>query len=356
MLLPAATTGELYIARQYPEGVRILVDEVLKETNTPGFIPGLEPGRRVVEIRHELYQTIIDTITVEGGLRHTINTPMIRRMGLLALESEPSGATVKIDGDEAATNHVDTTVTTPSGDLELPTGRYQLHPNLKGHLGASDRVLIAESAPQMKRFELVANVGELFVTTVPETVSVYVDGEERGMTPILISGLSVGPHKVELKKRQYVQSARSRSIQLGEIDSLNVTMQLQPAIVDLTTVPPGATVLVDGNQQTVPLSLTPGAHRITIRHEGFDEKTIDCVLSPGQDTSATVVLNQQFGHVRIAYPRTGTLYVDGIESRRGPLGDIKLSVGVHKLRIDGEEEIKEVHVSKDSTSKLSWRK
>lgn len=67
-----------------------------------------------------------------------------------------------------------------------------------------------------------------------------------------------------------------------------------PATVTLTTTPPNATVLVDGTEQKGAsprtLDVSAGAHKITVQAEGFETKTLDVNVKPGEKQSQAIEL------------------------------------------------------------------
>ena len=348
----ALTTGELWIAQQYSTDATLLIDGVVNEGTTPTMIEKLTPGQHVVEIRQEGYHAVVETMVVAAGKKDTLDKKLIRRRGLLTVLT-PVGAKVQMIGSD-----FDTTVTGAS-DLELPTGDYELVASKAGFRQATRSMLIDDARPHTVKFELVSDVGDLQVSTTPSGAQVLIDGEFVGTSPVTLP-VSVGQHQISLIKDEHVSVERRMSVRFGEVTTLDTNLELQPASFDLKTVPPEVAVTVDGilrGETPVLLDLSPRQlHRIQLFLEGYDEETIECELSPGQDTTATLTLNQQFGDVRITWPLTGTLYVDGELEKSGPLGQIELSVGLHELSIEGEGEVKTIRIFKDSTVKHTWKK
>ena len=236
---------------------------------------------------------------------------------------------------------------------------YELVASKAGFRQATRSMLIDDARPHTVKFELVSDVGDLQVSTTPSGAQVLIDGEFVGTSPVTLP-VSVGQHQISLIKDEHVSVERRMSVRFGEVTTLDTNLELQPASFDPKTVPPEVAVTVDGilrGETPALLDLSPSQlHRIHLFLEGYDEETIECELSPGQDTTATLTLNQQFGDVRITWPLTGTLYVDGELEKSGPLGQIELSVGLHELSIEGEGEVKTIRIFKDSTVKHTWKK
>jgi len=66
--------------------------------------------------------------------------------------------------------------------------------------------------------------GNLNVTSNPSGANVFVDGISRGLTPIYITGLSVGKHSVLLTKESFKDYKKTVSISAGRTTKLNAKL------------------------------------------------------------------------------------------------------------------------------------
>jgi tetratricopeptide (TPR) repeat protein len=76
--------------------------------------------------------------------------------------------------------------------------------------------------------------GSLNLTTEPSSVTVLVDGQPRGETPLRLESLEAGQHTLSLTKEGYAPASQAFTVSSGQPSALSV--QLQP----LTPVPAGA--------------------------------------------------------------------------------------------------------------------
>jgi len=112
--------------------------------------------------------------------------------------SEPAGATVLLDGTA-------TGIVTTEGGVQLEVSglideTHVIELTLDGHESASSQFTLTEEPPAELEFSLVSTAREFDLKTVPDGVSVRLDGEDvTGVTPLLLT-LSEGSHELVLSK------------------------------------------------------------------------------------------------------------------------------------------------------------
>jgi hypothetical protein len=112
--------------------------------------------------------------------------------------------------------------------------------------------------------------------------------------------------------------------------------------VSLTTVPPGAQVVVDGQARgvtPVTLALAPGQHALELRGNGGEPRTIPITIGPGQQISQYVELKSvaSVGQLQVRSEPTGALVtVDGVERGKAPLVIDALTPGEHAVVLQSD--------------------
>ncbi len=120
----------------------------------------------------------------------------------------------------------------------------------------------------------------LTVATVPEGVTVTLDGTRFGQTPLVISNIDTGSHVLLLQKVGYYQKRVAFSLPAAGASSLNFELSA-PGRLEISTVPPGAAVAINGaDRGATPYSdslLKPGTYRVRLSKEQCVpvEKTIE---------------------------------------------------------------------------------
>ncbi|GAB6061712.1 hypothetical protein JCM30394_04410 [Deferrisoma palaeochoriense] len=201
-----------------------------------------------------------------------------------------------------------------------------------------------EALPNVSRFEREAGEpGVLSVLSRPEGARVFVDGEERGTTPVYVKGLSDGRHEVILylpdqgAVRQIVEGAGGRIFVDFEAED-----KVGLGLVVVTTEPPDARVEVDGEAAglaPLELPLPAGRHVVRAVREGFRPAERVVEVEAGGRAEVALRLDPEDGALLVVTsPAGGAVFVDGEPhgSAEGPLRIAPVAPGVHAVRVDLE--------------------
>lgn len=139
-----------------PPGAAIIVDGNGTETRTPGTVLVWPPGRHRVEILADTYETAILDLDVGAGQRLERETTLVRAIGTLRVDSDPSGASVLVDGKPAGT--------TPIERLTVPRGRHAVTVQLDGHEPVEAVVDVSPDGEAAVEKRLVPYSGRLTVS------------------------------------------------------------------------------------------------------------------------------------------------------------------------------------------------
>ena len=189
--------------------------------------------------------------------------------------------------------------------------------------------------------------GTLEIGTNPDGVAVFIDGANRGITPLTIS-LSVGAHVVEL-----VTDTDRRKVPVtmkaGAHMSHFIEMPKTPAgmgDLQVRTDPARATVTVDGRvvgrSPVTVKGLTAGTHRVVLENEtgSFSD---DVVIEAGATASLVVPLNKPAaaganvsGWIAITAPADLQVYEGGRLVGSSRSDRIMVAVGRHELEMVNE--------------------
>jgi hypothetical protein len=123
--------------------------------------------------------------------------------GELLVQSRPAAARVSIDGEEVGITPLSTTVSPGTHILELRVGRSEARViPIQVRAGVQTGFYV--------ELQSVSNVGALDVRSDPPKARVSVDGQFRGVTPIVIRELPPGDHEIliEAGSRQVRQTVR----------------------------------------------------------------------------------------------------------------------------------------------------
>ncbi len=78
---------------------------------------------------------------------------------------------------------------------------------------------------------LLDTVGNLKITSRPDSALVVVDGLERGFTPVRLNCLGAGEHFVDIKKAGYARISQSFMVEGGKTDSIQFALDLKRLVL-----------------------------------------------------------------------------------------------------------------------------
>lgn len=161
----------------------------------------------------------------------------------------------------------------------------------------------------------------LKIETNPSDAAISVNGEFRGRSPLLLSGITPGKIQVQAGREGYFNLQKEVTVRAGE--SAQVALELKSAPVEavpletvplkapppvqtsgleITTRPPGASIFLNGDEVGIsPLSLKnrpAGKLVLRLTLDGFNDLEEEMVISPGETRRAHYELKKQEVAVR----------------------------------------------------------
>jgi hypothetical protein len=182
----------------------------------------------------------------------------------------------------------------------------------------------------------------LQVITEPSGALVTVDGETvEERTPLTVDNLSVGiPHRIVVELAGYARESKEISIPEVGLQTLSLILrplmeQPESAMVDVTTAPPGATVIIDASEtpHTTParIEVEPGVEiAISARLKGYSGSTVAITPAAGAHEKVTVALAKMpptTGLLDLDSEPRGDVYIAGRRIGPAPVRRIKLPAG-----------------------------
>jgi formylglycine-generating enzyme required for sulfatase activity len=177
-----------------PPGATVLLDG-----STVGMTPleyPVEAGARVVEIRRQGFKPFQQRLQATAG--ESVDLGVIRLLpldGRLAVVSNPSGATVSVDG-----------VFRGIAPLEIalaPGAAYEVTVSMAGRSSFKTGIEIFSGRRSEVRAELEMLSGEVSVTSLPPGAQLLIDGTPAGTTGQTLE-LEARPHQIEVRLEGYV--------------------------------------------------------------------------------------------------------------------------------------------------------
>lgn len=274
----------------------------------------------------------------------------------LDIASQPAGATVVIDGTERGI--------TPVTFYDLKTGRHHLKYRLAGYEEYDSFFQLELNQPVQQSAVLEPIRGIMLLTSEPSECNITVDGMSMGTTPRLVTSLPVGEtHHVVLAKTGFRSSEFDVKFDGRKPVVRNEKLLLDAGIIEITTDPEGAEVMVNG----VPRGLSPvtvrdvpkGVVVVKVKKEGFAEETREVRVGAGDLLKLPVALKGQPGMLVLSsIPDGARIYVDNDFRGTSPLSLPGLKPGVYDIRaeMDGYGTVTEsVEIANGATLRKEFR-
>src|SRR5688572_23864335 len=246
--------------------------------------------------------------------------------GMLVVNTNPGGVQVFIDGKKRGMTPL---------TLERPTGDHKLELTL-GDQTRAIPVKITQGGQVSQFVELpavAAAEGKLSIRTEPPGATVTVDGQRRGVSPLLIEGLTPGTHVVGLQNA--LSSVTEQvTIQAGATASLVVPLSAPQGIpvsgwVSVTS-PVEMQLFEDGrlvgSSRSDRIMMSVGDHSLQLVNETLGYRVNRTLqVAPGRVTPMR--LDPPKGTLALNASPWAEVWVDGDRVGDTPMGNISLQIG-----------------------------
>ena len=195
--------------------------------------------------------------------------------GSISISSNPSGADIYLNGEYQGT--------TPKTISDVPPGDHKIELKKSGYEDWSDSVSVRADETEsvsagLKPETVIQETGSISITSEPSGAEIYLDGKYQGTTPMTLSDVISGDHKIELKKSGYEDWSYSVSVKADETESVSAGLKPETVItgsISITSEPAGAEIYLDGKYQgTTPMTLSDvisGDHKIKLKKSGYED-------------------------------------------------------------------------------------
>ena len=255
--------------------------QVSLDGNVIGTTPMVDfevrPGTHQVQFLAERYLTEVASIDVEGGHeQQTLSVALTPSWAPVTVTSEPPGAEIRVDGRPLAV--------TPA-TVELTAGERKIEVALKGYNSVDREIRVFADEPQtLDPVVLSLADGRVAIATTPVDANVSVDGAYRGQTPVDLRLPPNVTHQLTLRRPGYEPVMKDLTLDPDSSQRLDIELEPQIGVVDVTSKPAGAAVFVGERQAGVtPVSLDLMAleQNILVRLDGFAEARESITPRPG---------------------------------------------------------------------------
>lgn len=265
----APRTGALLVVGDSP-GAKILIDGEPKG-ETPQLIEGIPEGERVVEIvsDREGAAPYRETIRVIAGERFTLNPTLIRaaEKGSLRIFTNVRGAMITVNGEPVGESPVTVEGLAPGEHLVEAT-----HDDYQETTGVATVEAGKQAVLQLRMAAVERAPGRVIVNADVAKARVFVDNEERGEAPVVVSEIAAGTHAIRVVAPGRQEFRTTCNTAPGQDCEINAVLAVESTPVRIEANVAGAQFyLNDDLIGPVPWEgeLPIGSHRFEIRAEDY---------------------------------------------------------------------------------------
>lgn len=279
--------------------------------------------------------------------------------GVMMIDSEPAGASIRIDGEVRAEH-------TPARISELPLAHYTVTVTSEGYVPFTQDLDLTESAQQATvHAELVrpsaSSYGIVSVTTTPVGAHLLLDGHDTTLVaPATIPEIDPGvEHTLVISLDGYVPVTRTLLLTGGQVETITLTLERTPlganeSLLVLTTDPPDSRVQLDSQWYETgspfEIRVPSREYRLRVTHGGRRMEERDVELEGGQRTELSITLDRERvstppthpdhplvtgasgpGHITIAATPWCNVTIDGRAVGETPIVEHALPSGSHTV-------------------------
>ncbi len=251
-----------------PDGATLWIDGALAG-ETPLNDVELAPGSHTLSVKHKRYLPFEKTISVKGaGERQDLQVELQPAWALVAVQSEPAGSTLFVDGEEQGVTPL---------ELEVLAGKHQLVFKKKTFAPLEAELTVKagqDMNPPAYRLEPAA--ATIVIASNPSGATVTADGTFRGRTPLTLYLKAGVEHQIRLSSAGYLPQNRKLKPAAEERREIKLRLEPEYGVVFIAATPPHATLYIDGKehgQATGRLRLPTRAHTVELRASGYERVT-----------------------------------------------------------------------------------
>ena len=253
--------------------------------------------------------------------------------GQFRIISTPPGAVVTLNGESMGQTPLALTGVSPGEHLlVIDKPDYKVIRRTLT-VGSNDREIIEVSLKKLTGF--------VVIHSQPSGADVRINNASIGTTPVLITDLPFGSHRVSLSKSGSLPKDVDVKVESRVPVKKLITLTSNTATLELSSTPTGAQVLLNGaDRGFTPVTLEgipAGKVELQISEQGYQSYKQDIVLDVGQTEAIRAVLTAIPGTLQIVtVPPDARIYIDDVFRGMSPLLLENLAPDEYRVRAEKE--------------------
>ncbi|MEA3385842.1 MAG: PEGA domain-containing protein, partial [Thermodesulfobacteriota bacterium] len=272
-----------------PSALAVFLDEN-HVGETPLNIRMWVGGKHIIKVTQKDHNDFEQIIEMQFGKTEEIIAELVPKFfGGLTVKSDPEGANVYLDGQMKGV--------TPFRLDKVKKGTINLE--IKKDYYSTDKrnVVVKPSLGETTvEVHLASLCGSLVVKGLPGGATVFVDGKEKGVTPLNLENVEKGLHVVKVSQNCFSVVEKKVDITASKKTEIDVHLESLCGSLVVKSLPGGATVFVDGKEKGVtPLRLDnirKGNISVKLIKKGFETESKIITVKPSVERKFFTKLRQ----------------------------------------------------------------
>ncbi len=323
-----------------PDKAQVYLDGQLKG-KTPLELDAILSGSHQVKLIKDGYEEWNEEITLKpremGKVIVTLKSKRIEiaiPKGAIRVKSSPDKAMVYLDGEEKGT--------TPLTIEEVLIGQHHLKVSLRGYDDWQKLIEVHSDKTNLLDIPLSLSEEEpepiLTIISKPAEAEVYIGGNFKGMTPLIIRDLETGYYDIRISKKGYkswisklfMPSALSREVE--------ITLERAQGTLFVTSSPYGANVYLNEELKgktplTIP-NIPIAQYKLRLSKEGYQEYEDIVTVEEQQRVEVEITLSEALGWLSInSIPASAEIYINDEDRGKTPLSLTSFPPGVYRIKL-----------------------
>ncbi|MBT7349179.1 PEGA domain-containing protein, partial [candidate division WWE3 bacterium] len=312
-----------------PTNAMILIDNK-KSGDTPTTLTGILPGEHNVEIMIEGYETWSESVEIKSDKENSIAAVLHAITGSINIESNPSEATIFLDGKEVST--------TPDTITHAAIGIHEIEVKKEGYAEWKKKLNVKKEKEIALNALLQPVTGSASLESEPSGAVIVIDGEDVGKTPEVITGISPGKHEVEISLEGYDSYLQMVKIKNGKESLVSTTLQRKKGSLILISNPSNAVIYIQGRKSgktpSTITDLTPGNYTIELSLDDYQAWSENTDIVSGEEVTINAELQVKPGSISVkSKPSDAKIFIDGREAGTTPETIKDIDCGAHTVKL-----------------------
>jgi len=329
-----------------PAGSAVAIDGLPAPGLTPVTVEHQLAGVRYLSFAKTGYRDLDTTVRIAPDSTTVVKISLARLAATLKVETQPSGASVYLDGDLLGT--------TPVERSDLAPGEKTVVVMLEGFETATRQVRLAPDEPRAERIDLFRQTGSAVISCDVSGAELFLDGAALGSyegAPVTRDKLALGDHIAAASAEGYEDAEVRFRVEYNKPAPVTLKLRAKPGALFVVTTPEGAEIWLDGRStgRKSPAkieNLVAGEHKLRLKLDGYGdvEKTVSVPAGKTGTVSELMTtvseatpyaVDSDYGEINVqSYPLNAIIYLNGRELYSRTPTKFKVAPGKYSIRIE----------------------